>query len=301
MTSSATGVPRTPAGVVSLTTDYGLADGFVAACHGVIARLGPALRIIDVTHLVPAGDVRRGAVVLAQTVPHLPTGVHVAVVDPGVGTTRRGVALGTPGGLLVGPDNGLLLDAADALGGVTAAVELTNPRWLAPTVSATFHGRDVFAPVAARLALGAPLADAGPALDPATLVRLPEPVVRRRPDGFVAEVLTVDHFGNVQLAAPAELLAALPARVRVRPMTGKERDAAGGAEWEAVHGRTFGDAPAGALVAHADSADRVALSVNGGHAAELLAVNPGTLLRVRGADPGRGAPRHTNETSTVES
>ncbi|WP_092375337.1 S-adenosyl-l-methionine hydroxide adenosyltransferase family protein [Micromonospora phaseoli] len=289
--------------MVSLTTDYGLTDGFVAVCHGVIARLAPAMRIIDVTHLVPPGDVRRGAAVLAQTVPHLPAGVHVAVVDPGVGTPRRGVALGTPEGFLVGPDNGLLLDAAVALGGVTDAVELTNPRWLAPRVSATFHGRDVFAPVAARLALGAPLGEAGPPVDPATLVRLPDPLVRRRPDGFVAEVLTVDHFGNVQLAAPADLLAPLPARLLVqaapddrpehaapddRPehATPDDRPAqaaagGGGREVAAVHGRTFGDAPVGALVAHVDSAGRVALSVNGGHAAELLGAIPGTLLRVR--------------------
>ncbi|MFD1081351.1 SAM hydrolase/SAM-dependent halogenase family protein [Micromonospora andamanensis] len=295
MTSSSARDSRAPAGVVSLTTDYGLADGFVAACHGVIARLAPALRIIDVTHLVPPGDVRRGGAVLAQTVPHLPLGVHVAVVDPGVGTSRRGVALDTPAGLLVGPDNGLLLDAAGALGGITGAVELTNPRWLAPRVSATFHGRDVFAPVAARLALGAPLAEAGPAVDPASLVRLPEPLVRRLPDGFVAEVLTVDGFGNVQLAARSELLDPLPARVRIDPVAGDPAAAdspagVGGWEREAVHGRTFGDAPVGALVAHADSAGRVALSVNGGHAAALLAVVPGTLLRVRGSGVVGDAP-----------
>ncbi|WP_341719644.1 SAM-dependent chlorinase/fluorinase [Micromonospora sp. FIMYZ51] len=270
-------------GFVSLTTDYGLADGFVAACHGVIARIAPAVRVLDVTHLVPPGDVRRGAAVLAQTVPHLPIGVHVAVVDPGVGTARRGLALAAPGGFLVGPDNGLLLDAADALGGVTAVVELTSPEWLAPRVSATFHGRDVFAPVAARLAAGARLAGAGPAVDPATLVRLPEPVVEQRPDGFTAEVLTVDHFGNVQLAAPAALLAPLPARVRVSPAGDR-------AAIEAVHGRTFGDAPVGALVAHADSADLVALSVNGGRAADLLAVRPGTLLRVDRSAGAGAAP-----------
>ncbi|MGC5050732.1 SAM hydrolase/SAM-dependent halogenase family protein [Micromonospora sp. DT48] len=291
-----------PAGVVSLTTDYGLADGFVAACHGVIARLAPQLRIIDVTHLVPPGDIRRGATVLAQTVPHLPPGVHVAVVDPGVGTNRRAIALATCAGMLVGPDNGLLLDAAEALGGVTGAVELTNPRWLAPRVSATFHGRDVFAPVAARLALGAPLAEAGPAVDPDSLVRLPAPLVRRLPDGFVAEVLTVDHFGNVQLAAPADLLEPLPARVRVRPETGGSGPTGvDGREREAVHGRTFGDAPVGALVAHADSADRVALSVNGGHAAALLAVVPGTLLRVRACGVVGALPDNTDEVSTVES
>ncbi|SCL21801.1 hypothetical protein GA0070624_2399 [Micromonospora rhizosphaerae] len=255
---------------ISLTTDYGLADGFVAACHGVIARLAPAARVIDVTHLVPPADVRRGAAVLAQTVPYLPAGVHVAVVDPGVGTSRRGIGLATPGGLLVGPDNGLLLDAAAALGGVTAAVELTNPGWLAPAVSRTFHGRDVFAPVAARLALGAPLAEAGPAVDPATLVRLPAPVVRRTDDGFAAEVLTVDHFGNVQLAAPADLLDGLPVRVRV-------------AGREAARGRTFGDAAVGEPVVYADSAGLVAVAVNTGRAVDLLGVRPGDVVPVTGA------------------
>ncbi|WFE39022.1 SAM-dependent chlorinase/fluorinase [Micromonospora sp. WMMD998] len=255
---------------VSLTTDYGLADGFVAACHGVLARLAPTARVIDVTHLVPPADVRRGAAVLAQTVPYLPVGVHVGVVDPGVGTERRGIALATPGGLLVGPDNGLLVPAADALGGVTEAVELTNPEWwLAPTVSRTFHGRDVFAPVAARLAAGAPLAGAGPAVDPAALVRLPEPVVHADAGGFRAEVVTVDHFGNVQLAAPAALLDGLPGRVRV-----------GGRL--AVHGRTFGDVAPGELLVYADSAALVAVAVRTGRAVDLLGVGPGDVLTVTG-------------------
>lgn len=269
---------------ISLTTDYGLADGFVAACHGVLARLAPAARVIDVTHLVPPADVRRGAAVLAQTVPYLPVGVHVGVVDPGVGTSRRGIALSTPGGLLVGPDNGLLLDAADVLGGVTGAVELTNPAWLAPTVSRTFHGRDVFAPVAARLALGAPLSEAGPAVDPAALVRLPPPVVRTEPDGFAAEVLTVDHFGNVQLAAAGALLDRLPERVRVTGRTDRQlpldaSEAVAGVV--AVRGNTFGDAPVGGLVAYVDSAGLVALAVNTGRAADLLGVRSGDVVTVR--------------------
>ncbi|MDG4808460.1 SAM-dependent chlorinase/fluorinase [Micromonospora sp. WMMD1120] len=260
---------------ISLTTDYGLTDGFVAACHGVIARIAPAARVIDVTHLVPPADVRRGAAVLAQTVAYLPVGVHVAVVDPGVGTARRGVALATPDGFLVGPDNGLLLDAATALGGVTDAVELTEPRWQASRVSRTFHGRDVFAPVAAQLALGAPLAEAGTPVDPARLVRLPTPTLTRDADGFTAEVLTVDHFGNVQLAAPADLLTVLPSTLRVRP---PEPAAAR----TAVRGLTFGDAPAGGLVAYVDSAGLVAVAVNGGRAVDLLRVSPGDLLRVSG-------------------
>ncbi|GIM81214.1 S-adenosyl-L-methionine hydrolase [Salinispora arenicola] len=252
---------------ISFTTDYGLADGFVAACHGVLARLAPTARVIDVTHLVPPGDVRRGAAVLAQTVPYLPAAVHVAVVDPGVGTARRAIALTAGNGLLVGPDNGLLLDAATALGGVDAAVELTNPDWLGARMSATFHGRDVFAPVAARLALGAPLADAGPAVEPGALVRLPTPLVQPETDGFTAEVLTVDHFGNVQLAATGALLKSLPRSLRV-------------AHRPAVHARTFDDAPPGGLLVHVDSAGLVAVAVNGGRAADLLAVTPGDQLHV---------------------
>ncbi len=252
---------------ITLTTDYGLSDGFVAACHGVIARISPATRVIDVTHLVAPGDVPRGAAVLAQAVPHLPPAVHVAVVDPGVGTARRGLAVETPGGLLVGPDNGLLPWAADALGGARLAVELANPAWFATRVSHTFHGRDVFAPVAARLAFGADLADAGIAVDPASLVRLLDPAVDRG-DGWVeAEVLTVDRFGNVQLAATAPDLAPLGDRLLVSGVP-------------AERGATFADAPPGGLVVYVDSADRVSVAVNGGRAVVVLAVAPGDVLRL---------------------
>lgn len=255
---------------ISLTTDYGLSDGFVASCHGVLARLAPAVRVIDVTHLVAPGDVARGAAVLAQTVPHLPPAVHIAVVDPGVGTARRGVAVHTPQGMLVGPDNGLLPWAADALGGADAAVELANPDWFAPDVSRTFHGRDIFAPVAARLSAGAPLDEAGPAIAPAGLVRLPDPVVAMGDGWLEAEVLTIDRFGNVQLAAPGSALQQLPRALTV-----------GGVH--AVRGGTFGDAPAGGLVVFADSADRVAVAVNGGRAVVVLSVTPGDVLRLTDA------------------
>jgi S-adenosyl-L-methionine hydrolase (adenosine-forming) len=271
MTKSANVPGMAGYGWMSLTTDYGLSDGFVAACHGVVARLAPAVRVVDVTHAVAPGDVPRGAAVLAQTVPHLPPAVHVAVIDPGVGSARRGVALRTPGGLLVGPDNGLLPWAAEALGGVDGAVRLANPQWFAPDVSRTFHGRDVFTPVAARLAAGASLEDAGPAVDPAGLVRLPDPVVALGEGWVEAEVLTIDRFGNVQLAAPASALGGLGHSLTV-----------GGVR--AVRGGTFGDAPAGGLVVFADSADHVAVAVNGGRAVVVLAVTPGDLLRV--ADVG---------------
>ncbi|GIH10933.1 hypothetical protein Rhe02_90000 [Rhizocola hellebori] len=246
---------------VSFTTDYGLSDGFVASCHGQIARLAPPVKIIDVTHLIAPGDVTRGAAVLAQTVPYLPTSVHLAVVDPGVGTQRRAVVLHTPKGVLVGPDNGLLIWAADALGGITSAHELSTP----DTASRTFHGRDVFAPAAARLAVGS--LPPGPAIDPHSLVRLPDPVVAIGEGWIEAEVLTIDRFGNVQLAAPGAYLQQLPDSVTV-----------GGCR--AMRGETFSDAPSGGMVVFADSANQLAIAVNGGRAAVMLAVNPGDIVRI---------------------
>jgi S-adenosylmethionine hydrolase len=254
-------------GWISLTTDYGLMDGFVASVHGMIGLYAPGVRVLDVTHLISPGDVRRGSAVLAQTVEYLPVGVHVAVVDPGVGTARRAIAVATERGLLVGPDNGLLMPAAAALGGAHEAVELTNSEWLADRVSATFHGRDVFAPVAARLATGAALADAGPALDPAALRQLPAPRVVVGEGRIEAEVLTVDWFGNVQLAAPGSTLSGLGTVVQVGSRTARAA-------------ATFADADPGDLVVYVDSADHVAVAINGGQAAAVLALAPGDLVRI---------------------
>ncbi len=256
---------------ITLTTDYGLSDGYTGVLHGVIAVRAPWVRVIDVTHLVPPGDVSRGAAVLAQAVGHLPPAVHVGVVDPGVGTGRRAVAIETPQGMLVGPDNGLLTAAADALGGARAAVRLTDATWFLPDVSMTFHGRDIFAPVAARLAAGVPLADAGPAIEPGSLVRLPEPIVEVG-DGYLeAEVLTVDRFGNVQLAAPGTALDGLGEHLEV-----------GGVR--ASRAKTFADGQPRRLIVYVDSAGKVALAVNGGRAVVALAISPGDVLRVTRSD-----------------
>jgi S-adenosyl-L-methionine hydrolase (adenosine-forming) len=252
---------------ITFLTDYGLTDGFVAACHGVIAGIAPDARVVDVGHLVPAGDVRTGALVLAQTLPYFPTGsVHIGVVDPGVGTTRRAIVVSAGGHLLVGPDNGLLMWAARALGGVDEVREITAPALIRARVSRTFHGRDVFAPVAAHLALGTPVAEVGPVLtDP---VWLPEPAP--------GEVLTVDHFGNVQLAlSVAEVAGADALRV----------EAHGGTYSIPLRG-TFGDVPSGELVGYEDSAGLLALSVNGGDAARRLGVRAGDRVDVR-ADRNR--------------
>ncbi|HET9142330.1 SAM-dependent chlorinase/fluorinase [Actinophytocola sp.] len=251
---------------ISFTTDYGLDDGFVAACAGVIAGIAPTVRIIHVTHLVPPQDVRRAATVLAQTVPYLPPAVHLAVVDPGVGTERRAVVIETGRGLLVGPDNGLLVPAAEALGGVRTAHQLTEPRYRLPTLSATFHGRDLFAPAAAHLATGVPPDALGPAIDPAGLIRLPTPTTVVAEGKLTTEVLSVDRFGNLQLAATAEVMPT--GRVLI-------------GDQEAVAGRTFADVPAGALVVYPDSAGQLAVAVNGGSAAALLGWSPGDVVVLR--------------------
>jgi S-adenosylmethionine hydrolase len=254
---------------ISLTTDYGLADGFVAACRGVIAKTAPRAKVLDISHAVPPQDVRRGANVLAQVVPFLPPCVHVAVVDPGVGTERKGVVLAAKEGVLVGPDNGLLLPAAEVLGGVETAHELAAEEYRLATVSHTFHGRDVFAPAAAYLTLGVQPADFGPQIDPDTLVRLPEPTVVVGSQRLTSDVLAVDHFGNVQLAAKVRdiiatglLLPGASVRVQVGMHT-----------VDATIGRTFDDVEPGEALVYVDSSGHVAIAVNQGFASSLLMVN----------------------------
>ncbi len=186
---------------VTFLTDFGLQDDFVGTCHGVIARIAPDARVIDVTHGIPPQAVLQGALVLANTMPYLPLGVHLAVVDPGVGSERRAIAIRTVDGrFFVGPDNGLLMLAADELG-VAAAHELSDARYRLPDVSHTFHARDVFAPAAAHIAVGVPLEELGPRIDPDELVRIqvPEPQVGRTQ--LSTEVLVIDRFGNVSTNA----------------------------------------------------------------------------------------------------
>ena len=184
--------------VVTFLSDYGLDDDFVGVCHGVIARIAPQARVIDVTHGIARHDVRAGALTLRRALPFMPAGVHLAVVDPEVGAARRAVALrcAEPERLLVGPDNGLLALAAARFGGVVEAVEIgRSPLRLEP-VSASFHGRDVFAPVAAHLAAGTvELAAAGHALDPGELVGLALPRARRTDEGLLTHVLHADRYG----------------------------------------------------------------------------------------------------------
>ena len=262
---------------ISFTTDYGTSDAFVAICKGVIAGIAAHSRVLDVTHAIGPQDVRRGANVLASAVPYLPPSVHVAVVDPGVGTARRGIAVVAGASVLVGPDNGLLLPAADALGGVSACFALSEPRFRLPVVSATFHGRDIFAPAAAHLANGERPSAFGAEIDPGSLVRLAAPVSRIA-DGMVeAEIVGVDHFGNVQLGAGPEALAALGVADggHVTVEFGQSRH-------DVVVGRTFADVPVGGLLVHVDSAGAVAIAVNGGSAAQVLGGGTGLVVVRRG-------------------
>jgi len=263
---------------VSFLSDYGQSDGFVAACHGVLIRAVPSLRIIDITHQIPPQRIRRGAAVLAQTVPWLPPAVHLAVVDPGVGTTRRAVAVlagdETQQSILVGPDNGLLSWTWARLGGARSAVALENPAYQASTVSATFHGRDIFAPAAAHLAFGVALAELGPAVDPSSLVRLPKPTSTVRDGTVEAEVVSVDGFGNIQLAATPMDLDTAGLRLGDDVLL-----QATGAAFPARFGRTFGDVPPGALVVLVDSAGYTAIAANGRSAAAVLSVgDTGTIV-----------------------
>jgi S-adenosylmethionine hydrolase len=260
---------------VTFLTDYGLEDGFVAACHGVAARIAPQVDLIDITHLVPPGDVRRGAAVLAQTVPYLPRAVHVAVVDPGVGTARRAIAVQSGDDILIGPDNGVLSWAIAAKGGPGRVVQLTNgDLWLSP-VSPTFHGRDIFMPVAAHLAAGADLASAGTEIDPAELVTLPSPTSRVSDGEAEGEVMSIDRFGNVQLSIPAadagRLGISFGSPVVVR---------CGRRQLTVPYLETFAAVAPGEVVAFTDSAGLISLAVSAGDAAQELGLPPGAHVRL---------------------
>ncbi|HTR32772.1 MAG TPA: SAM-dependent chlorinase/fluorinase [Gaiellaceae bacterium] len=260
---------------ITFITDFGLQDDFVGTCHGVIAGIAPDARVIDVTHGIPPQAVLQGALVLANTLPYMPVGVHLAVVDPGVGSERRAVAVETADGrVFVGPDNGLLMLAADPLG-VVAAHELADPRYRLPNVSHTFHARDVFSPAAAHLAAGVPIAELGPAVDPAALVRvaIPEPEVGRAQ--IAGTVLVVDRFGNVSTNARREHVDALGVepgdRVEIRLALDR---------YYAVVASAFADASAGELIFYEDSYGLMTLAISNGDAAGLTGVGAGDEIRV---------------------
>jgi hypothetical protein len=257
-------------------SDFGYTDDFAGVCRAVISRLAPEIRVIDITHGLRQRDVLGGAVVLRNTLPYLPErAVHLAVVDPGVGGPRRAVALQSADDrVFVGPDNGLLTLAADAAGGVRTAMELTNDDlWLSP-VSRTFHGRDIFSPVAALLASATPLHAVGQAIDPAGLVRVAPPAPRRRRDGVECTVVLVDGYGNLALGMDETDLRGL---WRDGPL----EIVRGDTSIVAHLGDSFSSVPHGQSVLLMDSYDQVSLAVNGGSAAARLGVETGDEVLVR--------------------
>ena len=259
---------------ITFLTDFGLEDDFVGTCHGVLKRIAPDSQIIDITHGIRPGHVLQAALTLANTLPYMPAGVHLAVVDPGVGTGRRPLALrDAEGRLHVGPDNGLLIPAAERFGGVVEVHELANPEYALDSVSRTFHGRDLFSPAAAHLSLGVALGELGPPVDPEALVRLdlPEPEVGQ--SRIRATVLGVDRFGNIALNLSREHLDA----VAIVPGMRVEL-AARGNRYYAVAARTFADAPTGELILYEDSYRSVAIAVSRGSAAAVLGVEEGAEI-----------------------
>ena len=268
-----------PQPLITLLTDYGTGDEFVGVLHGVIARICPEARVIDMSHGIVSHDIRSGAAVLAQSLQYMPSGVHVAIVDPTVGGERRAVALRLADErILVGPDNGLLWPAAESGGGVAQAVEISQSRWRLEPISATFHGRDIFAPVAAHLAAGEPLDLAGERFDAAELIRIETPRTRTEGGALVTVVNHADRFGNVQLAATREDLGPLGLelgdRVRVRAESGEVH--------VGTYARTFSDVEEGKLLLFEDSGRRLALALNRGSAVARLGLRSGDQLRISG-------------------
>ncbi len=254
---------------VSFLSDFGLSDEFVGVVHGVLATLAPESRVIDVTHSIGRGDVRSGALSLVRAIPYLPEGLCLAVVDPGVGTDRRAVAVETDWGVFVGPDNGLLSPAVAHVGGAQRAVSIENPEARLPFASATFHGRDVFAPAAALLAAGeASLDELGPSVPVDSLLPMILPLAEIEDSAIKARAWWIDRFGNVQVnVGPDDLMGiGLTPGATVVVRIGPNRH---DIPWVS----TYGDVARGQLALLVDSAGLLSLAVAEGDAAELLGLS----------------------------
>ncbi len=270
---------------VCFLSDFGLADDFVGTCKGVMLGIAPGVPIVDLTHEVSTFAVESGAEILEHATHYMPADtVYLAVVDPGVGTGRRKLALRSQGGaLLVGPDNGLLVPAAESLGGVSEVVALTNERYHLKPISNTFHGRDIFAPIAAHLAAGAELAGLGEAVDPSSLVRLEPPgAVSDAGEGLLTRIISIDRFGNARLSLSQEesgLAYGDDLQVDV-----------GDGKMSVRYVETFGSAKAGELMLVPDSHWRVSLAINKGNAAQALALGIGGKVRLFPPSDAQGDP-----------
>jgi hypothetical protein len=271
--------------VITFLTDFGPAAP--AVCRGVMFRFCPDANIIDVSHQVPRYSIREGAGSLRFALPYMPVGTHVAVVDPGVGTARLPVALRTGrGDVLIGPDNGLLIAAAEALGGIVEARSIENRDLMLPVVSSTFHGRDIFAPVAGHLAAGVPYEQVGPAVPVASLARLPDiqPTIA---DGALDSVIVhVLIYGNVTFAGtPGDLAAAIGELTlgRAVALTFPAVDGAPAVVDRTVWAQTFGDVPVGDSLLFSDSEGHLCLADNQGDAAKRLGVSLDRPVTIRPA------------------
>jgi S-adenosylmethionine hydrolase len=284
-------VTRPP--TISFLSDYGTADEFVGVVKSVIRQLAPDAVVIDVTHDVPRYDVRAGGLALARAAQYLAPGVVLAVVDPGVGTDRRAIAVEVGDGesVLVGPDNGLLAPAVAMVGGATRAFELTSTEHRLEAPGPTFDGRDVFAPAAAHLSTGVPLEALGPQIDPITLLPGILPLSREEDGGIAAEVLWVDRFGNAQLNVdPAEL----------EPFGERLRVVIGESPRSGRRVRAFADAGPGEIGLITDSYGLVAVVLDRRSAAEELGLDAGSAVRLEPyADDGDDVVRGTSVVSPV--
>jgi S-adenosylmethionine hydrolase len=251
--------------VVTFLSDFGSSDPFVGICHGVILRTCPEAEVVHLSHGIEPQSVGQGSRVLAASVPYLPVGVHMAVVDPGVGSQRRAVCLRSGDGrLFVGPDNGLLITAAEACGGIELAVEITAAEYMLASVSRTFHGRDVFAPVCGHLAAGLDPARLGHTVDAGTLVRVRQLSATLEGSLLTASVQLVDRFGNIQLSSrPSDLGDLFESGRLVEVARGDDR-------YYAVCALTFADVERGELVVYEDSEQHLAVAINRGNAAQLI-------------------------------
>ncbi|MDX6726831.1 MAG: hypothetical protein QOK49_1636 [Baekduia sp.] len=259
---------------LTFLSDYGLEDDFVGVCHAVIGRIAPEARIVDLTHGLARHDIRTAALVLRRALPFCAPGVHLAVVDPGVGAQRRAIALRTTeeDRILVGPDNGLLSLAAQRFGGIAEVVDLGRSQHRLEPVSATFHGRDIFAPVAAHLAAGAPLGDAGDPIDPDEIIRLDMPMAFLEAGELFAHAIGFDRFGNTMLDVEhAELTESGFKLGHGVVINGRD----------GVYATTFADVAPGELILYEDAYRTLALAVNRGSARELLGVALDDELRIR--------------------
>lgn len=272
---------------ITFLSDYGLEDEFVGVCRGVMKRIAPDVEIIDIVHSLPPQDVRAGATALAQALPYMPEAVHLAVVDPGVGTKRRAIVLQTTSGApMVGPDNGLLWLGSAALGGPAAAYEIKQDEVVLGEPSRTFHGRDIFAPTAAKIAAGLPPHEVGPSIPLDEVVALGLQVARVDDDHVHGVVTGIDHFGNLQLNVTRLDLEGIGVlmgdQIEVR---------VGGRSYSVPWGQAFGEVPVGRLVLLEDAHRWITLALNQGSARESL--------ETRRADPVILARQHAEAPRAV--